>query len=119
VPRNTPVPRGNTRPGDRSRTASRGGAGRPGPRTGTGRRPANPRLLRQRLFVFVVVTLLVAVGIAVVQGCQGPARGLGGEPGGGSGGGDARREQVETGYRPLDRSGLMSERFESTIELSE
>jgi hypothetical protein len=27
--------------------------------------------------VFVVVTLLVALGIAVAQGCQGPARGLG------------------------------------------
>jgi len=34
-------------------------------------------LLRQRLFVFVVVTLLVALGIAAAQGCQGPARGLG------------------------------------------
>jgi hypothetical protein len=27
--------------------------------------------------VFVVVTLLVALGIAVVQACQGPARGFG------------------------------------------
>ncbi|HEY9330291.1 MAG TPA: serine/threonine protein kinase, partial [Streptomyces sp.] len=56
--------------------------GRPGTRPGarstsTGRRPANPRLLRQRLVVFVVVTLLVALGIAAAQGCQGPARGLG------------------------------------------
>ncbi|MDX2676105.1 serine/threonine-protein kinase [Streptomyces soliscabiei] len=69
-----------TRPGSGSRPASRGGAGRQGPRTtGTGRRPANPRLLRQRLFVFVVVTLLVALGIALVQGCEGPARGLGGD----------------------------------------
>ncbi|MER7222370.1 serine/threonine protein kinase, partial [Streptomyces rubradiris] len=66
----------------------RSGGGRPGPRggsgrrpTGTGLRPANPRLLRQRLFVFVVVTLLVALGIAVAQGCQGPARGLGGDGG--------------------------------------
>jgi hypothetical protein len=45
-----------------------------------GRRPAGPdrvRLLRQRLTVFVVVTLLVALGIAAAQGCQGPARGLG------------------------------------------
>ncbi|MEU3618604.1 protein kinase [Streptomyces sp. NPDC006872] len=68
----------NTRPGTGSRPAPRGG--RPGPRTtGTGRRPANPRLLRQRLFVFVVVTLFVALGIAVVQGCEGPARGLGGD----------------------------------------
>lgn len=31
--------------------------------------------------MFVVVTLLVALGIAVAQGCQGPARGLGGDGG--------------------------------------
>ncbi|MER7675203.1 protein kinase [Streptomyces sp. NPDC096934] len=76
-----PTPSRNTgRSG--SRPAPRSGAGRPGPRTtGTGRRPANPRLLRQRLFVFVVVTLLVALGIAVAQGCQGPARGLDGGAG--------------------------------------
>ncbi len=62
------------------RTAPRSGTGRQGPRsTGTGRRmmPANPRLLRQRLFVFVVVALLVALGIAAAQGCQGPAKSLG------------------------------------------
>ena len=94
----------------------RGGPGWPAPRnTGTGLRPANPRLLRQRLFVFVVVTLLVALGIAVVQGCQGPARGLGGEPGGGR----ERQEQVRTDYRPLDRERLMSERYASTFERSE
>lgn len=79
--RPTPAPRGNgTRPGNGtgSRPASRGGAGRPAPRpTSTGRRPANPRLLRQRLFVFVVVTLLVALGIALAQGCSGPAHGMG------------------------------------------
>ncbi|MEU3979946.1 protein kinase [Streptomyces sp. NPDC026672] len=78
--RPTPVSRGGTRPssGSGSRPAPRSGAGRQGPRTtGTGRRPANPRLLRQRLFVFVVVTLLVALGIALAQGCQGPAHGLG------------------------------------------
>ncbi|WP_016905446.1 serine/threonine protein kinase [Streptomyces xiaopingdaonensis] len=47
-----------------------------------GRRPgANRRLLRQRLVVFVTVTLLVALGIAVAQGCQGPAQGLGRTPG--------------------------------------
>ncbi len=68
-------PRGSTsRSG--SRSVPRAG-GRPAPRTnGSGRRPANPRLLRQRLFVFVVVTLLVALGIAAAQGCQGPPRGL-------------------------------------------
>ncbi|WP_420037823.1 serine/threonine-protein kinase [Streptomyces sp. cg28] len=65
-----------------SRPAPRSGAGRPAPRTngtGTGKRlrPANPRLLGQRLFVFVVVTLLVALAIAAMQGCQGPSRGLG------------------------------------------
>jgi len=76
--RPTPTPRNAGRPGSGSRPAPRSGAGRPGPRTtGTGRRPANPRLLRQRLFVFVVVTLLVALGIAAAQGCQGPSRGLG------------------------------------------
>ncbi|MDX3802246.1 serine/threonine-protein kinase [Streptomyces sp. AK04-3B] len=78
-----PVPGArNTRPGSGSRPGPRSGAGRPGPRTTGGRlRPANPRLLRQRLFVFVVVTLFVALGIALVQGCEGPARGLGGGDG--------------------------------------
>ncbi|MFD9118262.1 serine/threonine-protein kinase [Streptomyces bottropensis] len=72
-----PLPPRNTT-GSGKRPAPRSGAGRPGPRTnGTGRRPANPRLLRQRLFVFVVVTLLAALGIATAQGCQGPSRGLG------------------------------------------
>ncbi|MFJ3880709.1 protein kinase [Streptomyces sp. NPDC090077] len=50
-------------------TAGRTG-GRPGPRTtGTGRRPSrpDPKLLRQRLIVFVVVTLIVALGIALAQ----------------------------------------------------
>ncbi|MFF4253063.1 protein kinase [Streptomyces sp. NPDC001663] len=76
--RPTPAPRNAGRSGNAGRPAPRSGAGRPGPRpTGTGRRPANPRLLRQRLFVFVVVTLLVALGIAAAQGCQGPSRGLG------------------------------------------
>lgn len=74
-------PRGTTGAGKRSQGAN-GTNGRPGTRPGarstsTGRRPANPRLLRQRLVVFVVVTLLVALGIAAAQGCQGPARGLG------------------------------------------
>ncbi|MFE9094576.1 serine/threonine-protein kinase [Streptomyces sp. NPDC007264] len=71
----TPRATGSTRTG--GRPAPRSGTGRPAPRnTGTGLRPANPRLLRQRLFVFVVVTLLAALGIAAAQGCQGPARGL-------------------------------------------
>jgi serine/threonine protein kinase len=82
-PRPTPAARNTPRSGGSgSRPAPRSGTGRQGPRTtGTGRRPANPRLLRQRLFVFVVVTLLVALGIAAAQGCQGPARGLGGAGG--------------------------------------
>jgi hypothetical protein len=90
--RPTPASR-NGGPRSGSRPAPRSGSGRPAPRTtGTGLRPANPRLLRQRLFVFVVVTLFVALGIAVVQGCQGPARGLGGD-------GVVRRQQerVEPG----------------------
>ncbi|GAA2979663.1 serine/threonine-protein kinase [Streptomyces fulvorobeus] len=75
--------RNTTRPGKRPNgTQGTNGQGRPGTRPGarttsTGRRPANPPLLRQRLVVFVVVTLLVALGIAAAQGCQGPARGLG------------------------------------------
>ncbi|MER5913054.1 protein kinase [Streptomyces sp. NPDC001982] len=91
--RPTPASRNTTRSGSGGRPAPRSGAGRPGPRTtGTGRRPANPRLLRQRLFVFVVVTLLVALGIALAQGCQGPARGLGGVSGGAGGGVPAQHQ---------------------------
>ncbi|MEU9071161.1 protein kinase [Streptomyces sp. NPDC048109] len=93
------------------RNASRNDGGRPAPRSGTGRtaprttgtgwrRPANPRLLRQRLFVFVVVTLLVALGIAAAQGCQGPARGLGDDRGG------VRATQQER----VDPPGDLSER---------
>lgn len=70
-----------------SRTPGTAGAGRSGTRgegrtagrgPATGRRPVRTsrRLLRQRLIVFVVVTLLVALGIAAAQGCQGPAHGL-------------------------------------------
>ncbi|WP_189707166.1 serine/threonine-protein kinase [Streptomyces anandii] len=85
----TPSRTGGSRPTPTSRTGSRTGGGRPVPRggrpdrrgTSTGLRPANPRLLRQRLFVFVVVTLLVALGIAAAQGCQGPSRGLPDEDG--------------------------------------
>ncbi|MEG8278471.1 serine/threonine-protein kinase [Streptomyces sp. AHA2] len=88
--RPTPTGRNGTRSGTGSRPGPHSGTGRPAPRsTGTGLRPANPRLLRQRLFVFVVVTLLVAVGIALVQGCQGPARGLGGD------GPGVRQERVQ------------------------
>ncbi|MFG2605375.1 protein kinase [Streptomyces sp. NPDC048514] len=110
--RPTPVPRGGApRSGSGSRPAPRGGSGRPGQRTtGTGRRPANPRLLRQRLFVFVVVTLLVALGIAVAQGCQGPARGLGGEDG------VQRQRQAQPGSLPLDGSGQVSGRRTATLD---
>ncbi|MFF7439173.1 protein kinase [Streptomyces sp. NPDC008122] len=65
-----------SRPSAGPRTGgSRGPQSRPGTRPGarstsTGRRPANPRLLRQRLFVFVVVTLVVALGIAAAQALQ-------------------------------------------------
>ncbi|MEV7835434.1 protein kinase [Streptomyces subrutilus] len=50
-------------------TAGRTG-GRTAPRTtGAGRRPSrpDPKLMRQRLIVFVVVTLIVALGIAAAQ----------------------------------------------------
>ncbi|MER5536004.1 serine/threonine-protein kinase [Streptomyces mirabilis] len=104
-----PAPaRGTGRSGNRP--APRSGAGRPAPRTtGTGRRPANPRLLRQRLFVFVVVTLLVALGIAAAQGCQGPARGL--EDGG------TRKDvrQGQSSYAPLS-GDLMAERYQSRLD---
>ncbi|MEU8753225.1 serine/threonine-protein kinase [Streptomyces chartreusis] len=112
-----PGPRTSPRSPNGSRPAPRGGNGRPAPRnTGTGRRPANPQLLRQRLFVFVVVTLLVALGIAAAQGCQGPDRGLGGD-----GDGDVVRpqqEQVDSDFEPLDQD-TMSERYESTFEIPE
>jgi hypothetical protein len=104
------APRSGARPTPASRNSTGSGTGtrRPGPRgTGTGLRPANPRLLRQRLFVFVVVTLLVALGIALVQGCQGPARGLGGD---GSGVRE-QREQVRDNVAPLDGTRLVAERY--------
>ncbi|WP_406251593.1 protein kinase domain-containing protein [Streptomyces cyaneofuscatus] len=73
------APRSTTGSGKRPGAADGRPGTRPGARTtSAGRRPANPKLLRQRLVVFVVVTLLVALGIAAAQGCQGPARGLGG-----------------------------------------
>ncbi|MFI9806879.1 protein kinase [Streptomyces sp. NPDC052301] len=109
--RPTPVPRGTApRSGNGSRPTGRRGSGRPAQRTtGSGRRPANPRLLRQRLFVFVVVTLLVALGIAVAQGCQGPARGLGDD------GGVRRQQHAQPGHRPPVAGALMSRRYESTL----
>ncbi|MEU5975484.1 protein kinase [Streptomyces sp. NPDC047315] len=64
--------RGSERPrpsrgGAPSRNTGRQGR-RPGVRgTSTGRRPANPKLLRQRIIVFFVVTLIVALGIAAAQ----------------------------------------------------
>ncbi|MGQ4513588.1 protein kinase domain-containing protein [Streptomyces sp. DW26H14] len=61
--RQAPAPRtGGARPPQapgKSRTGARN--------TAPGRRPANPRLLRQRLIVFVIVTLLVALGIWLAQ----------------------------------------------------
>ncbi|MFC8861260.1 serine/threonine-protein kinase [[Kitasatospora] papulosa] len=79
------APRGGSRSGQlppgqgtNGRQASRSGVRTTAAGKAGKRRPANPRLLRQRLVVFVVVTLLVALGIAAAQGCQGPARGLGG-----------------------------------------
>ncbi|MDL5200463.1 serine/threonine protein kinase [Streptomyces sp. ALI-76-A] len=113
--RPTPASRNTTRSGGGSRPGTRGGTGRPTSRnTGTGRRPANPRLLRQRLFVFVVVTLLVALGIAAAQGCQGPSQGLGGDRGVVP---EQRQGQVHapTGHVPLDKGQLMSERYASTF----
>ncbi|WP_079060227.1 serine/threonine-protein kinase [Streptomyces bungoensis] len=108
--RPTPVPRvARPRSGGGSRPGPHSGTRRPAPRgTGSGLRPANPRLLRQRLFVFVVVTLLVALGIALAQGCQGPARGLGG---------DLRPERVQPASpRPALTGALLSQRYESTME---
>ncbi|MFE5535396.1 serine/threonine-protein kinase [Streptomyces sp. NPDC056492] len=67
----SPRPSSSRNPGGPSSrpTAGRTG-GRQAPRTtGAGRRPSrpDPRLMRQRLIVFVVVTLIVALGIAAAQ----------------------------------------------------
>ncbi|EFL14146.1 LOW QUALITY PROTEIN: serine/threonine protein kinase, partial [Streptomyces sp. C] len=67
-PHSGPQPRPSS-PRNPGSTAGRTG-GRTGPRTtGAGRRPSrpDPKLLRQRLIVFVVVTLIVALGIALAQ----------------------------------------------------
>ncbi|TJZ41902.1 serine/threonine protein kinase [Streptomyces piniterrae] len=82
------APGTNSRAGGRTsrrvpaaRPAGRNGSRAPVRTTSGGRRPGpDRRLLRQRVIVFVVVTLLVALGIAAAQGCQGPARGLGAGP---------------------------------------
>ena len=122
--RSTPASRTPAR-GAAARNDSRPGTGarRPGPRaTGASLRPANPRLLRQRLFVFVVVTLVVALGIALVQGCQGPARGLPRE--GDSGVPTQRTEQTRQGDRApdddapwrLDQEPRMAQTYVSVLE---
>ncbi|WP_329127610.1 protein kinase domain-containing protein [Streptomyces sp. NBC_01465] len=57
-------------PRDTSRTGARPAGSRPGTTrpTASGRRPGpSPRMLRQRLIVFVVVTLIVLLGIAAAQ----------------------------------------------------
>ncbi|MFD9884273.1 protein kinase [Streptomyces alboflavus] len=101
------APRDTSRPG--GRPGPRSGTGRKGPNgTGTRLRPANPRLLRQRLFVFVVVTLLVALGIAAAQGCQGPARGLGAERDGR--GGVSAVVVTERGQHPEQLDGAARDR---------
>ncbi|MER5771226.1 serine/threonine-protein kinase [Streptomyces sp. NPDC001985] len=80
-PRSQPSRTGGSRTGgsrpQRQRPAGRAkgrAKGRQGSGTGSGvrttssgLRPANPRLLRQRIVVFVVVTLIVALGIAAAQ----------------------------------------------------
>ncbi|MFI2763180.1 serine/threonine-protein kinase [Streptomyces echinatus] len=108
--RPTPVPRGGGPRSGGGRPAPRGGSGRAGRRPALfGLRPANPRLLRQRLFVFVVVTLLVALGIAVAQGCQGPARGLGDD------GGGRRPRHTQPGYPTPGDSTFPSGRRPSVL----
>ncbi len=59
-PPNRPAPRDRVRPRDRQHTPA------PGGRPGTARQ----RLLRQRLVVFVTVTIGVALAIAAAQGCE-------------------------------------------------
>ncbi|WP_428814684.1 protein kinase [Streptomyces albus subsp. chlorinus] len=83
-PASPPPPRGGERGGTGRRPAASGqGTGRGArpdagrPRPGLSPAARKRRLLRQRLIVFVTVTLLVALGIAAAQGCEGPSRGLG------------------------------------------
>jgi serine/threonine protein kinase len=77
-PQRPPAQRGAARRA-RTGTGARTGAGaRPAPSRPGGGRPGGPdrKLLRQRLVVFVTVTLLVALGIAAAQGCQSSLAGL-------------------------------------------
>ncbi len=111
----TPSRSGSRTGGQTGGRGTRPGTGtrRPGQRpTGARLRPANPRLLRQRLFVFVVVTLVVALGIALVQGCQAAAQGHGG-PGGPDTGTQHRGERWEP---PADRAPTMSAGYHSPWE---
>ncbi|GAA4665488.1 hypothetical protein GCM10023347_17260 [Streptomyces chumphonensis] len=81
--RRTPPPRTVPGPGRRPASERRTAGDPPARRPRRAQRhPTRPhgrgggpdrRLMRQRLVVFVTVTLLVALGIAVVQGCQGRA----------------------------------------------
>ncbi|MEO3766498.1 protein kinase [Streptomyces sp. B5E4] len=79
-----PAPERHRQGAERGRPAEQRTQGaRNGPREGAASAPRKPapqrrpvpdraRLMRQRLIVFVTVTLLVALGIAAAQGCQGP-----------------------------------------------
>lgn len=52
-----------------------------------------------------MVTLLVALGIAAAQGCQGPARGLGGtDPGTGTGIGIEQQNRASQVQEPTQAS---------------
>ncbi|WP_414169736.1 protein kinase domain-containing protein [Streptoverticillium reticulum] len=75
-----PQARQHPQPAETVRAPRPPAAGRTGTRPGPRRPGPDRRLLRQRLIVFVVVTLLVALGIAAAQGCQGPARTTNGQP---------------------------------------
>jgi serine/threonine protein kinase len=78
TPARPPGPRTPVRPA--ARAASSGGRATPARTSPARRRGPDRSLLRQRLIVFFTVTLLVALGIATAQGCQGPPRGLGPVP---------------------------------------
>ncbi|WP_406142655.1 protein kinase domain-containing protein [Streptomyces sp. NBC_01089] len=76
APRPSAAPHSGARPGPPRNTTRSGGRtnSRPGARSGTGRPTSSgrrtgpsPRMMRQRLIVFVVVTLIVLLGIAAAQ----------------------------------------------------